>query len=162
MEAFNVVAENEYGRFECVDQGGVAGVLYGYKAGKEEASVKEICRVDRAAIVASNYLAQWEKQAKAVKPKAERSTPANPYKVGDVLVKLFGYDETHLNFFQVVEVKSASVVLIEIKQEVKLDADFRFLGNMPLVDQFCGDPIMKRVSNLGWSKWDGQPVYCTY
>ncbi len=38
----------------------------------------------------------------------------NPYKVGDILHHSWGYDQTNCDFYQVVEVKKASVVLRKI------------------------------------------------
>ena len=38
----------------------------------------------------------------------------NPYKLGDILHHSWGYDQTNCDFYQVVEVKKASVVLRKI------------------------------------------------
>lgn len=38
----------------------------------------------------------------------------NPYKIGDILHHSWGYDQTNCDFYQVVEVKKASVVLRKI------------------------------------------------
>ncbi len=43
-----------------------------------------------------------------------RSRFRNPYKVGDSLHHSWGYDQTNCDFYQVVEVKKASVVLRKI------------------------------------------------
>ncbi|MCJ7743522.1 MAG: hypothetical protein MUO99_03065 [Dehalococcoidales bacterium] len=49
------------------------------------------------------------------KMKAEaRARFVNPYKVGDILHHSWGYDQTNCDFYQVVEVKKASVVLRKI------------------------------------------------
>ena len=52
-------------------------------------------------------------EAKARKAKA-RAQFKNPYKVGDILHHSWGYDQTNCDFYQVVEVKKASVVLRKI------------------------------------------------
>ncbi len=38
----------------------------------------------------------------------------NPYKIGDILHHSWGYDQTNCDFYQVVEVKKASVILRKI------------------------------------------------
>jgi len=52
-------------------------------------------------------------EAKERKKKA-RARFQNPYKVGDILHHSWGYDQTNCDFYQVVEVKKASVVLRKI------------------------------------------------
>lgn len=52
-------------------------------------------------------------EAKARKKRA-RARFKNPYNVGDILHHSWGYDQTNCDFYQVVEVKKASVVLRKI------------------------------------------------
>ena len=42
----------------------------------------------------------------------------NPYKVGDILHHSWGYDQTNCDFYQVVKVKGASVVLRKIGENI--------------------------------------------
>lgn len=55
----------------------------------------------------------YKEQRKQEKQKA-RARFQNPYKVGDILHHSWGYDQTNCDFYQVVEVKPASVVLRKI------------------------------------------------
>lgn len=48
------------------------------------------------------------------KKRLARALFQNPYKVGDILHHSWGYDQTNCDFYQVVEVKKASVVLRKI------------------------------------------------
>lgn len=55
----------------------------------------------------------YKDQRKRAKQEA-RKRFQNPYKVGDILHHSWGYDQTDCDFYQVVEVKPASVVLRKI------------------------------------------------
>ncbi len=55
----------------------------------------------------------YKEQRKQAKQEA-RKRFQNPYKVGDIVHHSWGYDQTNCDFYQVVEVKPASVVLRKI------------------------------------------------
>jgi len=55
----------------------------------------------------------FKEQQKQAKLEARKQFQ-NPYKVGDILHHSWGYDQTNCDFYQVVEVKPASVVLKKI------------------------------------------------
>ena len=55
----------------------------------------------------------YKEQRKQAKTEA-RKRFQNPYNVGDILHHSWGYDQTNCDFYQVVEVKSVSVVLRKI------------------------------------------------
>jgi len=61
----------------------------------------------------------------------------NPYKVGDILHHSWGYDQTNCDFYQVVEVKKASVVLRKIgAKTVPGSEGFMSESLMPAKDAF--------------------------
>ena len=61
----------------------------------------------------------------------------NPYKVGDILHHSWGYDQTNCDFYQVVEVKKASVVLRKIgAKHVEGSEGFMSESLMPEKDAF--------------------------
>ena len=75
-------------------------------------------------------------EAKERKMKA-RAQFQNPYKVGDILHHSWGYDQTNCDFYQVVEVKKASVVLRKIgAKTVPGSEDFMSESLMPEKDAF--------------------------
>ena len=55
----------------------------------------------------------YKEQRKQAKLEAKKKFQ-NPYKVGDILHHSWGYDQTNCDFYQVVEVKPASVILRKI------------------------------------------------
>lgn len=66
-----------------------------------------------------------------------KSQYQNPYKVGDILHHSWGYDQTNCDFYQVVEVKNASVVLRKIAAETVPESEgFMCEMLMPKKDAF--------------------------
>ena len=55
----------------------------------------------------------YKEKVKQIRREAKKRF-RNPYKVGDILHHSWGYDQTNCDFYQVVEVKPASVVLKKI------------------------------------------------
>lgn len=69
--------------------------------------------------------------------KQARADFQNPYKVGDILHHSWGYDQTNCDFFQVIEVKKASVVLKKIGAETVPGSEgFMSESLMPRKDYF--------------------------
>ena len=76
----------------------------------------------------------------------------NPYKVGDILHHSWGYDQTNCDFYQVVEVKKASVVLRKIgAQTVPGSEGFMCESLMPVKDAFItkgGQALTKKDHDI--------------
>ncbi len=71
------------------------------------------------------------------KKAAARARFVNPYKLGDILHHSWGYDQTNCDFYQVVEVKKASVVLRPIyAKPVEGSQSFMSESLMPRKDAF--------------------------
>ena len=78
----------------------------------------------------------FKEQRKQAKQEA-RKIFQNPYKVGDILHHSWGYDQTNSDFYQVVEVKTASVVLRKIgAKTVEGSEGFMSESLMPEKDAF--------------------------
>lgn len=87
--------------------------------------------------------------------------------VGDVVYNSWGYDQTNVDFYQVVEVKAKSIVLREVRQNSS-DRGMSMSGaTQPVRNDFCGEPFTKLCGENGSiafphggsSKWDGRPKY---
>lgn len=97
----------------------------------------------------------------------ERREYQHPYKVGDILDTSWGYDETHVDFYQVVEVRGKVLIIREITQRV----DHETQGAeyvVPAKDSFTGGPIRIIPTSSGvkidghyGSLWEGKPKYQT-
>lgn len=88
-----------------------------------------------------NYREIKEARKKAI---AEaKANMKNPFKVGQIFYDSWGYEQTNIDFYQVIEVKPKSVVIREIKGDRKYDASFQSMSGkvFPLKDQFADDSI---------------------
>ena len=85
--------------------------------------------------------------------------------VGDILDSMWGYDQTNINFYQVVGTTEKSVAIREVGQKVvKSDIGVDYV--VPVMGRFKGPKKLKRVSQRGSVKvnsyeyaslWDGKP-----
>jgi hypothetical protein len=99
----------------------------------------------------------------------ERAEYKHDLKVGDILVSTWGYEQTNVNFYQVIDVRDKSVVIREVGSKVS-DTDRGAEYVVPVPGSFISPPEMKRAVKGGVSvdssrgkasKWDGKPVYQT-
>jgi len=100
----------------------------------------------------------------------ERREFKHEFNVGDILDSSWGYDETHVDFFEVIEILGSQMVAIRqiggkvVKEE--RGADYV----VPVPSSYHGPVLRRRVSpghgvkinSYSWaSKWDGKPKYQT-
>jgi hypothetical protein len=121
-----------------------------------------------------------ESQKKNLEYKQERKNKrkapalsAVPFKPGDILYDSWGWEQTNVDFYEVVEVRTAStIVLRQIAQNTE-ETGFMSGHTTPRPGEFIGEPIIKRIqwyegrpyikSEFGCiSKWDGRPVHCSW
>ncbi len=77
--------------------------------------------------------------------KAERAQP-RALNVGDVLVSSWGYEQTNIDYFQVVGlVGKSSVMLQEIAKDKTTDSRGDTGKCVPVLDKFIGEPFTKKV-----------------
>jgi hypothetical protein len=69
-------------------------------------------------------------------------------KPGDVFVHVWGYDQTNVDYYQVVEVKAQSVVIREIAQLVESSGLDMHGMCTPKVGAFVGEPLLKRLTYI--------------
>jgi hypothetical protein len=109
--------------------------------------------------------------------KAARKNLVNPFDVGDILYSSWGYDQTNIDFYEVVKVTNKSVYLEKIgKSSVENDDPYN-IHVVPDTKSRSGNVKMKRVSSVsddgksGWvslnsysgaSKWRGSPMAETH
>lgn len=91
-----------------------------------------------------------DRQAKAAEARANF---INPYKVGDILHSSWGYDQTNVEFFQVVEVGARSITIREISASC-VETGFMSGTVTAQPDKFIGEPI-RRTIQIGVS-YDGK------
>lgn len=122
----------------------------------------------------NNFINQYEAAAaekveRRVKKSEARKNLVNPYQVGDILYRSWGYDQTNINFFQVIEVKPKSVVISEVGQIITNDQWVANMSEYVIADygHFIGEPVVKNlqvdpsgkayIGSLG--AWDGSPKF---
>lgn len=92
-------------------------------------------------------------------------------KTGDILETCWGYDQTNVEYFQVIGIKNKTVVLREIGQK-EVAGTGPYSGTVTaLKDHFIGKEISRRVApgnsvridqcRTGFL-WDGKPSYCSW
>ncbi|QED72588.1 hypothetical protein FTV92_26515 (plasmid) [Escherichia coli] len=65
--------------------------------------------------------------------------------VGDVFVSSWGYEQTNVNFYQVISVHGKKTVTVrEVRASVLLTRSMSGYKT-PLLNDFCGEPLKRRV-----------------
>lgn len=106
------------------------------------------------------------------KRKAEKKAFTPELNIGDIYSSSWGYEQTNINFYQVIEIKGkATVVIKEIAQDIVKDSMYSHgmaCEVMPVKDEFLNDrTLVKRVGQYGIRinsvasarKWKGTPEY---
>lgn len=72
--------------------------------------------------------------------------PCGSVRVGDVFASCWGYEQTNVNFYQVVAVRGKkTAVLREIRGNTIASEDRMIGEKSPLLDHFIDEPIVKRI-----------------
>lgn len=86
-----------------------------------------------------------EKARKEQKKIAQQNMNHN-YKVGQFLYNSWGYDQTNINFYQIVGVKEKSIILQEVCKNIVAGSEGFMCANVqPVENAFIGEPILKKV-----------------
>jgi len=94
--------------------------------------------------VETNINSQNERKAK--KKEAQKVMNHN-FKEGMILYNSWGYDQTNIDFYQIVKIKEKSVILREIASSTVAGSEgFMSASVKPVKDYFVGEPILKRIN----------------
>lgn len=105
------------------------------------------------------------------KRKQDRLSYVHTLEVGDILVCSWGYEQTNVDFYQVVRLVGKTIAIIREIESTHLDeAGCGMSGiKMPVKDAFSGEEMVKkigkgnyvRITSFAWaSPWNGKP--CRY
>ena len=96
--------------------------------------------------------------------------PAHDIKVGAIFYNSWGYDQTNIDFYQVVSVTAKTVTIREVRA-VDPDMDYSAMSGKKSAkkDDFCSEPIRKtpfffmgrwclNFEHGGGGLWDGKPM----
>lgn len=75
----------------------------------------------------------------------KRAEFKNKIEVGTILYSSWGYDQTNIDFYQVIENKNETVFIRPIASKNVRDAGFMSNYVAPIKDRFIGDPMKKRI-----------------
>jgi hypothetical protein len=121
-----------------------------------------------------------QQRSKAERKATTRGTPEqlDAVKVGDIFEWSWGYDQTNLDYFQVVERRGRQVVVREIAQQTVPGSEgFMADRRLPVPGQFLEGTQAKTLTKLvqfsqgepylamefGWcGLWDGDAHYCSW
>ena len=119
--------------------------------------------------------AMEEERKQAIKGTPEKIATV---KLGDIFHFSWGYEQTNVNFYQVIEKSGRMLTLKEIGQKStdretgNSMADYRiavkdaFLTDKKPIKkllQFSGNTPYIKMASYGWcSLWDGEPTYCSW
>lgn len=137
--------------------------------------------VEQQEAAVAKFIEAHEKFAKEVAERKQRKSDAkanlvNPFKVGDILYDSWGYDQTNIDFYQVVETGAKSVKVRSIGQDMVRGAGWLCEYVTAKKDSFIGEPVVKILqvylnsnnqpvvhikSRFGGSlsPWDGEEKY---
>lgn len=116
----------------------------------------------------AKQLMDWE-DLKAER-KEKRKAPTN-LKVGDILYSSWGYDQTNVNFYKIVETKGKRMVVVrEVGSKIVSSDGGASTHVVAVPDRFVSDKVYNRLATndrvnvtdcqTAWL-WDGRPVYET-
>ncbi|WP_138485076.1 hypothetical protein [Dyadobacter bucti] len=98
--------------------------------------------------------------------KRQQERNARDIQPGSIFYASWGYDQTNIQFYQIIAVKGIKVIVRELYQDKQYDAiDHGYTS--AIKDSFKGDEIVLRIGKYGLkvdernriSKWDGKPLY---
>lgn len=94
-----------------------------------------------------------ERQAKAERSaadKARREAMRRQLEVGTILVASWGYEQTNVDFYQVVELRGADVIIRPIASRTTETGHMSGKAE-PVAGSFTGEPMRKRIGAFGVS-----------
>jgi len=117
---------------------------------------------------------EWKEEAKAER-KAEKEKAKSAWKIGDVLYNSWGYEQTNVDFYQVVSVKGYKVVLKKIASKQVEDSMYSHGMACEVVacpNEFVDDKeyvkIVHSPDYISWNSYssayrdNGQKHYCSW
>ncbi len=167
-EGYKLIRRNKRYGIEVYGKG-LSAIAYSGKAKKADFFYR-FPRKDAMKEYLDDYM-----KAKVVAIKAEEERMAqrnkpNSLKEGDILSYSWGYDQTNVDFYQVVATTKKSVKLRPIQQNTK-ETGFMAGHTEPVKDAFVGERVLTKRVTFGDTvsmdygvgrKWDGRPVSCSW
>lgn len=157
---YKTVCYFSFKRFTKVEGQAVLSELASINAMNDFVSKFEKEQMDKLALV--------EEKKNAIKN--ARKNFVNPFTKGQILYDSWGYEQTNVNFYEVVELKGKTITVREIAQDRNHNHSFMSGTTMPVKGEFIGNEIKKVIqvrcydgkistSIKGMYTWDGKPKH---
>jgi len=122
-----------------------------------------------------NYISEWLKRLEAweerkQKRKEEQKAFVNPLKVGDIVYNSWGYDQTNIDFYEVVKSTNKTVSLRGLNSKIKMTG-FMSGETVPAESSYSSNditihkvsaPCMVHFEHGAGFLWDGEPLHCSW
>jgi len=92
----------------------------------------------------------------------EHTDNEHPFKVGDILYDSWGYEQTNIDFYQVVDVKDKTIKITPIEKKSENAKDPHTAYVQPVKNAFKGKPITKKILYNKYSKYHIKSKYGTF
>lgn len=106
--------------------------------------------------------------AKKAAEREARKTQGRGLEIGDVLVSCWGYEQTNVDFYEVVALVGTKTVELRPIEQHRTDTGYRTGDAMPARGQYIGEDVIRKqacegsVRLSGFQrayKWNGKPVF---
>lgn len=126
--------------------------------------------LEREAHVNKEIESLEKRVAEKITFKESKKNLINPFKVGEIFYNSWGYEQTNIDFYQIVEAAAKSVKIRPIGKSNEGECGFMSNYVAPVKDLFIGEPETKILQMLksgevyiksrhGWiSKWDREKI----
>lgn len=135
--------------------------IWGYKFKSVELMNDYINKFNMAQLIK-----EQQKEQEKIKRAQLKKDLINPFKVGDLLYYSWGYDQTNIDFWQVVKVTAKTIDVSRLNQKIIEYTGFMSETVEPIKDSFCGNRIVTKhlqidksgkVYITGLWLYDGKP-----
>lgn len=122
------------------------------------------------------FLAEWVERELAkvsvrAQAKAKRQTAAHGLVLGDVLYTSWGYDQTNVDFYEVINVRTSKTVHVRKLRQTTTETGFMSGNTQPIAGEFSGEKVFVcratgersvTVDGRPGRWWDGRPLSCSW
>ena len=131
-------------------------INYLLSLGAEADQVKELSVITASAMIKRLLKAKKENNTKEKKTEYEHG-----YKVGDILYISWGYEQTNLDFFQVVATTEKSIRIVEVSMKVKEQNGVSSMSRDVAFDTTTAKPLERSYAIKDQIKGDVKKI-CSY
>lgn len=116
-------------------------IIENYRFGNEERMLKHVKE-----FIQNNIDYTKRKEEEKIKRKKDNENAVNLLNIGDILYDSWGYEQTNIDFYQVVDIKGKSAYIRPIASEIVPGSEGNMSANVrPIKDKFTSDEVQRKV-----------------